>query len=441
MRFPRHYIIIVTACMSVLAGCNAGPIGNTEPTPTPITAQVPASGETPLAEKPLGGEPTLAPGKFTDGKGLPFPVPSTQANPILSLNRDVAWGNKPDIKEIPASIDADHVLILKAVSEDGKRIAGLVVPRDQTNSTHYKVVLLDVGSRQIIQVDTISAANEDNFYSYSPGVWTRIGLTLHENWLLWQENKTINIYNITTHDRSQIETGTDIQSGIVGTYMPPTRLISMDHGTVVWAEAVDETPPKGKVATVVKSAELASGQVSVIGKYGVKPVIAWPNVAWIEPDTTTDMEGQVLARLVILNMETGVSSTLSGVNGLTEIAISGDAVVSTSWDEVGTAVLTNMNETRRQVISPQQGSEPQEITLNDRLVTWSAGYYGATVWDRKLERLVNLGDGVNVGATLINKNALAWEVAPNYDAWLKYQESKILPGNMTIFVLDTSQLP
>src|SRR5205809_237924 len=82
-----------------LAGCSVGQNKGGEPTATPVA--IPAVGE----------EPTLEPHKFTDARGAPFPVPSTEANPIRMMDMQAAWGSRPDIKSIPASIDADHVLI------------------------------------------------------------------------------------------------------------------------------------------------------------------------------------------------------------------------------------------------------------------------------------------------------------------------------------------
>src|SRR3954454_12221689 len=76
-----------------LAGCSVGQRGEVEPTATPIV--VPAVGE----------EPTLEPYKFTDANGAPFPVPTSDANPIRSEGREAAWGSGVEIKRIPAALD------------------------------------------------------------------------------------------------------------------------------------------------------------------------------------------------------------------------------------------------------------------------------------------------------------------------------------------------
>src|SRR5688500_7338724 len=123
----RRYFATAMVFTLILTGCSAGPSVEALPTPTLVTAPVPPG------DKQAGSEPTLQPVKppqYTDADGLPFPVPSTEANPIITVSRDSAWGSNLDITEISASIDDDHILMLKAVAEDGKTIVGLIIPRD-----------------------------------------------------------------------------------------------------------------------------------------------------------------------------------------------------------------------------------------------------------------------------------------------------------------------
>src|SRR5689334_6501081 len=115
-----------------MAGCSAGQRGVAEPTATPIT--VPAVGE----------EPTLEPYKFTDANGVPFPVPTTDANPIRSEGREAAWGSGVEVKRMPALLDAEHLLMLKGVAVDGRFVAGVRVPLAPMSPEPAAVVLVDV---------------------------------------------------------------------------------------------------------------------------------------------------------------------------------------------------------------------------------------------------------------------------------------------------------
>jgi hypothetical protein len=104
--------------------------------------------------------------------------------------------------------------------------------------------------------------------------------------------------------------------------------------------------------------------------------------------------------------------------------------------------LENLGPTRRQVIAPQQdGSFHYNLSLNDRLVTWESEG-PPRVWDRALERLVELdGYAGSVDGRVVNGHTLAWQSAPSYKDWIDSPGQGMLPDNLTIYVMDTSQLP
>jgi|GEM_PF-5305525 len=421
-----RYFVTAAACLLVLSGCGAGPSGSTT-TSTPISKQSPSSGE-----KPPSSGPILGPGEFTDARGLPFPVPSTQANPILLVDRKTAWGDKLTITEIPASIDADHALVLKAVSEDGGTIAGLVVPRSLSSESEYKLVLMDVATKQITEVERIRSSLKEP--------WMMTEVALDGQWLLWRVNSVMQVYNISTQAHSQIKPS---NTRWVETYVPPQRAIAVDDGVVVWTEAAEEDSEPGRIATVVKSADLATGEVSIIGKHGAYPATSGSTVAWIEPNLAAQDDDLVPSKVVVRDLKVEGKQALEGFGRLTMIAIHGDAVAYTGWLRFGgKAELVNLSQTRKQVIGPDQNADPDRITLNDRLVAMTSYIGGVQVWDRKLGHLVNLGGhSDHTGAGMINGNALAWQSATDYQSWTEYQSSKTLPKNMSIFVMDTSQLP
>jgi len=419
----RRYLAGATVCMLILTGCNSGPTVDNEPTPTPITAPIPPG------EKQAGTAPTLEPHKFTDAQGLPFPIPSTEANPIISVSRDTAWGGNLDIKEISAAIDDDSMLMLKAVAEDGKTIVGLIVPLDKTSFVASKLVLMDVASLQITEI-----ATKPDEYGSSNHVWAK-GASMNREWIVWLEGRTLQVYNIKSHQRSEIK----ISHEYLDARMPIKETISVDHGIAVWAEATSEEAVKDRIASIVKSVQLATGETSVLGRYGVNPIISWPTVAWIEPDLTTEQEGQVLARLVTLDIQSGATKVLGGLWGFTEVAVSGDTLVWTNWDSGAGTILSNFAETRRQVIIPQQQQSAghQKLTLNERLVAWSSG----DVWDRNLGRLVWLDKTKGAGSAILKGDMLAWQILPPYTQQMGYEPFTMQPEDMKIYLLDTSQLP
>jgi hypothetical protein len=401
-----------------LAGCSAGQNKGGEPTATPVA--LPAVGE----------EPTLEPGKYTDARGAPFPVPSTEANPIRMVDRQAAWGTGPGIKKLTASVDADHVLILEGVAPDGRFVAGALVPRSRTSFEASRLVLMDVAGGQVTEVATLP-------FDYA-GNSRGLGLTVDGDWVVWHEAGTLKAYNVATRALSKIEMATDSRAGVPESYVPSVLAVSVDHGVAVWAETTSEKPEQDRVASVVKRADLATGRVSIIGRSGVNPVISWPVAAWIEPDLSTVVEGQALSRLVTLDLETGALRRLGDLHDLWEIAIRGDTIVSQAEDVV---YLENLQQTRRQVITPQSGVAINKLTLNERLVTWvSEG--SPRVWDMELERLVSLdGYAGSVGGRVVNGHTLAWESAPSYKDWIDSQGQSALPDNLTIYVMDTLRLP
>src|SRR5205807_2450824 len=121
-----------------LVACNAQPAIVDAPTPIPsatlASAPVPQQVQdkdatpTPFSGQP-GAEPTLGPYSFTDAHGVPFPVPSTEANVINTTDMQTAWGANLSVRTIPSNIDADHVFLLRAVDEEGRYLVGQIITR------------------------------------------------------------------------------------------------------------------------------------------------------------------------------------------------------------------------------------------------------------------------------------------------------------------------
>jgi hypothetical protein len=426
-------LTLAVICMCLLVGCGTEVGGNRKPTHTPKGVGVPTS---PPSSLPSSAEPTLGPYQFTDGNGMPFPVPSTEANPISVTTKEDAWGSRLDIKEIPSLVDKDHIFLLRAVAADGKVIAGWIVPRSENGQEATRLALMDVATRQITEVAVLPTTGQDiNQFRYSS--WGKI--YMDGGWVVWQEGPQLKIYNISTQKHRQIATASDNMGAIPGFYrMARADVVSLDHDLVVWAEGSNETPEAGKLASVIKSLDLATGTISVIGKHGANPVISWPNVAWLEPNLVEDTEGLIYSKPVVVNLTTGEKQYMSERYHVGAIALYGDTLLVNEW---GMMFLNNLAETRRQIITPQQNrSNTYGFTLTDRLVAWCSR--GPQVWDRTLQSLVSLGGASDeYGATLVNESALAWQASPNYSAWMESRERGELPADFNIYLIDTSHLP
>lgn len=415
-------IVVALGCLLV-AGCSVGGAGE-QATPTPVTMGV-----------PVAGEATLEPNAFTDARGAPFPVPSTEANPIETVGWREAWGEGVEVKEIPGSVDPEQVLMLRAVSEDGSFVAGVLVPRTGGGSDRLKIVLMDVGSKRITEVGTL-AQGYVGTASYGGS-----SIAVDGDWVVWQEGSTIRAYNKASRSYSQVETCcTDPSRYPDFNRIPQARWLSVDRGAVVWAEGSEEEAPAGKVRSVVKRADLETGQTTVIGKYGLSPVISWPTVAWIEPDLSTEVEGEFSSSIVTLDLETDEARTLGPPRwSLREIGAYQDWVAYAAMG-AGMIFIENAAQTRRQVVAPMGGEFRTRLTMNERLVAWTSGGI-PKVWDRAQERLVSLEGYAGSGeACVVNGSALAWQSVPSAEDWMASEGTGSLPGNYTIYVVDSAKL-
>ena len=427
LKYTRRLTLVSLCALALtLSGCGTEA---QQATPTPIVMQAPADGSETPQPIPSGNEPTLEPYKFTDGSGAPFPVPSTEANPIRIVPREEAWGAGMDIKVIPALIDPEHMFLLRGVTEDGGTIVGLMVPRVQSDAGSTKLAVMDVSSRQLTEIAPLQLPNP-GYYPF----WHEVALD--GEWVAWWDGSAISLYNVTTRASSQIETSTN---GLESFHEIPMMVrVSIDRGVAVWAEGSGRETEGGRVDSVVKSIELSTGQISTLGEHGVYPVISWPLAAWIEPDLTTRTEGISRSKIVTMDLQTGAKRDLGTYHWVQGIGLHNDAIVL-SFSGGLFNVLQDLTQTRRQIIMPEgyNSSHLYGSSLNERLATLSTG--GAPrVWDRKLNHLVDLGGyGSSVAGRLINGNTLAWQVVPKGERVDPFK----LPDNLTIYLLDTSQLP
>jgi len=209
---------------------------------------------------------------------------------------------------------------------------------------------------------------------------------------------------------------------------------AIDHGTVVWAEAVPDVGQPNQ--NTIKAADLATGQSRILSTSGFAPRLSWPYAAWLEirdrPDTT-DPQGKEMQRtavIVVLDLQHGTKAELVKPDRPVEFAIYGDSIawIGTKRDRV---TLTNVAETVVQALPlgrPSNGFE--QMTMNDRLITW-LGTEAVQVWDRHKNSLVTL---------LPHGPSISQFVTNNYLVWIN--RTDFSRGAATdINILDTTKLP
>lgn len=456
-------------CALVAVGCDMAPqVDRGRPTATPVSQilPVPRGTSAPLAVStsmavgvPAGGakqgtqeaqdtqgvsggkqQPgaTLAPDQYTDANGLPVPVPSTAANPIVWVDREAAWGADLPITQVPALVDADHVFKMTDVSADGKLLAGVLSPVSSTE--HYltgTLTLMNVANRQVSAPKpsgvpvSASAARLDGDWL----VWWDEGAD-------WRWDQTIiSAYNLTSGQERRVEAGPlpRVQSLAQSVFDAFPRTPSVSGGTVVWAELVDSVPDPNKMASVVKSMDLATGEVKVLGTGGAAPITDGKHVSWIQPDLSTyTADGEFSSVIVVTDLHTGQTQSIDVGFWCRQLALDGDWLAYNGQP----TVLENLSQTWRQVIVPEGGERVEYLAMNSRVVAIGSML---SVWDRLQNRLVRLGGypmdplALYGQTTAVKGNTLAWESAPGmYNA--ATPEAAILPS-LQIYIVDTSQLP
>jgi hypothetical protein len=412
-----------------LPGCGGAVISGLEATPTPVEGVIqapPASDQ--RTQEPATGEPTLEPYKFTDANGVPFPIPSTEANPILMAKMEEVWGSKLEITAIPADLGSERTFLLRGVSADGRFIVGFDMPRDTNHEEHLRLVMMEVSTRDVTEIARIPNPSSSG-YVVVPHV------SMDREWGAWTEGKLIRAYNMASGRTTQLEM---TSLGAETRYLATVALrISVDSGVVVWAEGDYWDTQNGRVASVIKMADLETGKVSTIGEHGIRPVISGSNVLWVEPDLTTEVEGIVSSRIILHNLQTGERRDLGLYHWVYDIAIRGDSMVLRFSNSL---TLQNLAQTRRQIMASEHYRENiYGYTINEQVVAWNGGLT-PMVWDRSLQRLVELRGGVaymNMGL-MVNGDNLAWQAAPpSGQAPVTFS---LFPEGSTIYLLDTTQL-
>lgn len=445
----KHSISLAAGLLVVfslsLSACGLQPalIDEPEPTATPVTANVPGvekdqpSKGTPQA----GAEPTLAPGEFTYANGVPFPVPSTQANAIPITTMEEAWGANIKMDTYPTLFNQNDEFRLVAVDEDGRFLVGEVNLSAVANASS------EVSNLSIMDLPTGGVSPIPGSAWGDAGYYVRGSAVVNGDWIAWlmgsadgeTSKLTIKAYNRVTASVVDIPLKPTVDNIVPDfrSLLPSLSSNSVDHNMVVWAEASGEIV-KGKLASVIKSYNLDTGETTEIGRYGLRPVIYWPYVAWLETDLGSAIEGEYNVTIVVHNLQTGENRTLGTNYSIRELAIYDDTIGYTAGIS---GILENMAQTRRQIITPYGFAQVWRLTLNDRLAA-SLGTNAPAVWDRKLEEVVRLtgftsSSQGNFGTCVVNGHTLAWQSGPKLDVTNPITP----PTDVKIYVVDTNSLP
>jgi hypothetical protein len=341
-RFCAALAVVGLLCMLTLSGCDLQPAIVDVPTPVPTATLMALKASTQSKGYPttlpikdpskLSPEPTLEPGKFTYANGVPFPVPSTQANPIEATDMPTAWGTNLSISRIPSLVDSEHLFLLRGIDENGHFLVGEVAPTDPTSFEESKLALMDLSNKAVTYLPDAIFQNDTTSY-----IWS--GVAVDGDWIVWQQNDgqttnkaNVKIYNRSSGKLSHLEITHLTEPGVPGMLTTESEVTSasVDHGMFVWTELDQNAAEQGKVATVIKAYDFTTGQSTVIGKHGVAPSISWPYVAWLQPDLTTVIEGEVCSNIVTKNLETGATNALQAYCDLRGVAMHDDWVASSS---------------------------------------------------------------------------------------------------------------
>jgi len=267
------------------------------------------------------------------------------------------------------------------------------------------------------------------------------GARIAENWIVWaqapQEPGFFSDWELYAYNRAdssikQLAKATHNKDGlpVLGSDGSPV----IDHGIVVWVEAVADVGQPYQ--NTIKALDLASGQSRALSTSGFAPRISWPYVAWIElrdlPTTTNPptTPAQHTAVIVVLDLQHGTKTELVKPDRPVEFALYQDAIawIGTKRDRI---TLTNVAETVVQALPlgrPSTGFE--QMTMNDRLVTWLGGEQ-TQVWDRRKNELVTLGPHPSSGGQFVTNHYLVW-----------FEQHDFSPqGSATANILDTAKLP
>jgi hypothetical protein len=339
------------------------------------------------------------------------PIPTPNQTP-LSL-RD-AWGNI-GIRKLPLAINGGQQFIFEnAVTPNGQWLVGVSQPADFVKNTSQPsyLVLYGVATGQLVTVRQLLHQQSQV-----------IGASADDRWVVWSEaadqpnffDWTLFAYDRQTHVVRQIAQAVRGENGPVH---GPVPYPVVDHGRLLWGQAIGEVGSDTLQNAVVMMEDLNTGEKTTLATKAGSPNVNWPWASWDQQ--TTESDGNV----VLHNLASGQQVTLAAKPAT--VAIAGTSI---AYDDQYSIHL--IDDFTHAPINPQlitgatTGDYAEFTSLNDRLIAWISTS-SSLVYDRVEHRLVELPPSSGVTPGVIRR------VVGRLLVWI---------DENSLYVIDTRTLP
>lgn len=358
----------------------------------------------------------------------PRPVPTFTA-PLLPVTLQQAWGAVA-VHHVPTALPNNRVFVFEnAATPDGLWLVGANEPRDFLNNT-TRLSYLVLYNVSTLEMRTIRPLLHPQSQILS--------VSVDDRWIVWSEaDDQPNFFDWTlfAYDRQSGQTRQLAQSVRVNgqPVQGPSPMPVIDHGKVVWGQAIGPVSPQTIANAVVRMEDLSTGQVTTLATKAGTPYLAWPWIAW----------DQVVAggggHVAIKNLESGQTMELQKQpNGL------GIVGTSLAYDDTTSVFLIDdfthgVDDPKLLATAAGAGDHIQFVTLNQRLVAWTQNTV-TQVWDRAEGRLVTLPVRDGESDSWVGGRTLVW-LQPEPKAQQEQDSRNQLIPAPTFNVIDTTTLP
>ena len=239
------------------------------------------------------------------------PIPTPNQTP-LSLHD--AWGNIT-IHHLPGTLTGNQQFILEnAATPDGQWLVGVLQPVDFVKNTTQPsyLVLYGVATGRVVTVRQLLHQQSQV-----------IGVSADDRWVVWSEaadqpnffDWTLFAYDRQTHVVRQIAQAVRSEDGPVH---GPVPYPVVDHGRLLWGQAIGEVEPDTLQNAVVMMEDLDTDEKTTLATKAGSPAMGWPWVAWDQQTTGND------GNVILHNLATGQQMVLASKPAT--VAISGTSI-------------------------------------------------------------------------------------------------------------------
>lgn len=362
----------------------------------------------------------------------PTSAPTIAATDVPSLpptTLERAWGNVT-IHVLPSALPDNRVFVFEnAATPDGQWLVGANEPRDFiTNTTRLSyIVLYNVVNQQMRTIRALLHPHSQI-----------LSISLDDDWIAWSEaddqpnffDWTLFVYNRQSGQTRQLAQAVQVNGQPV---QGPAPLPVVNHGRVVWGQAMGPVSPQALTNAVVRMEDLTTGQVTTLATRAGNPFLVWPWIAWGQ--ITTGSNGYVMLK----NLETGRSMQLQAEPAGLWMSGTSLAYDNTTSVYLIQDITQGTDHSQQLATAANEADHLQFVTLNDRLVAWSQ-YTVTQVWDRAQRRLVILPVTNGESDSWVDGRTLVW-LQPESKAQQDQDSRNNLIPTPTYNVIDTTTLP